>query len=511
MSQILTAIASLLLHALACLFLSFSPLFSETNTRQDLEYFRELQKKDPENLSHLFQIAETLKELNQYNEAILWYRQRLQYPGNVKEIWECEFGLGVCYQALENWSEALFWYLEAFQKNPTAFEPLLNIAVHYRLEGKNDLAHIFAKHGSRFVPSEDYRFNEELSIVSFYTRYREDGYKAINDLLLKKGVPWDVKSEAYRNLLYYIPNLKSTKFKKIEIELPLVNENSLERYSPMNPSICKTDEGYAVILRAVNYTQKGAKDFHTNDPDGCLRSRNFLLFYDSALNLLSSSEIFDHSIRERYDPWIVLGFEDCRLFQWKRELWFTASTRDTAPGAIPQIALGKIENGNITELIGLEGPEPGRCEKNWLPFVRDHDELNLIYGYDPFIIYRPNLLTGRSETVLEYQSIHDFSLFRGSAGPVPFDQGYLILVHEPVIFDDGSRCYVHRFLYTDKQFFIKLASRPFTFLHQGVEYCCSMTSDHAGSTLILALGIEDSSAYFCFVDLNLVRTLLCPL
>ncbi len=465
-------------------------------------------EQDP---SHFFHTAEALKEEKQYNEAIVWYRQRLQYPGNGEETWGSQMGLGFCYEALNDWSQALFWYLEAFQKSPILLEPLLRIATYYRLHGQNDLAYIFAKHGSRFIPSKDYRFDEELSIVAFYTRYREDGYKAVSDLLLRKGVPWHVKSAAYHNLLYYVQPLKGAKFQKIEIELPFVAENSLERFYPMNPSIAKTKDGYAVILRAVNFTQERAKSFHTNDPDGYFRTRNFLLRYDKDFTLLSSSEILDHSVRERFDPWIVLGLEDCRLFEWNQELWFTASARDTNPNAIPQIALGKIEDGNITRLTPLEGPDPNRCEKNWLPFIQDQTDLNLIYGYDPFIIYRPNVFTGSCETVFEYQPVHDFSLFRGSAGPIPFDDGYLLLVHEPVIFDDYGRCYVHRFIFLDKRFVIKLVSKPFTFLHQGIEFCCSMTNDHLGSTLVLMLGVEDSSAYFCFVDPNSVRAMLCPL
>ncbi|MBX7066655.1 MAG: tetratricopeptide repeat protein [Parachlamydiales bacterium] len=463
-----------------------------------------------EDLSHLFQQAESLKSTGQFEEAIVWYKKRLESKENVDQVWASKMGLGDCYQRLNNWPEALYWYLEAFQNNPILLEPLLNIATYYRLRGENDLAYIFAKHGSRFTPSTDYRFDEELSIVAFYTRYREDGYRAISDLLMRKDVPWHIKSNAYQNLLYYAQNLKNTRFQKIEIDLPNIFEGSEERYLPLNPSLTRTEDGYAVICRSVNYKQKGAKEFHTNDPDGYIRTRNFLLHYDKEFKLLSSKEIVEDLPRERYPSSIVLGFEDCRIFEWNKELWFTTSARDTNPQGIPQISLCKLNGSEVERLIPLNGPDPTRCEKNWLPFVQEGD-LNFIYWYDPFIVYKPNLFTGNCETVLEYRPNYDFSLFRGSAGPMPFDDGFLLLVHEPVIFNDGTRCYVHRFVYTDKRFMVKLVSKPFTFIHQGVEFCCSMTTDHSGKTLILALGIEDSSAYFCFTDLNLVRSLLCPL
>lgn len=458
----------------------------------------------------VLQQADLYKNQNQYEEAIAWYTKCLEIKENPDQIWAAQMGLGECYQALNNWSEALYWYLEAYEHNPVLLAPLLNIAIYYRLHGENELAYIFAKHGSRFTPSLDYRFDEELSIVAFYTRYREDGYRAISDLLMRKDVPWHIKSNAYRNLLYYAQNLKNTRFQKIEIELPFVVEGSDERYHPMNPSIVKIEDGYAVICRAVNYTQKGAKEFHTNDPEGYIRTRNFLLHYDKELKLLSSEEIEENLPRQIFPSSIVLGFEDCRLFQWGKDLWFTASNRDTNPEGIPQICLCRLDGSQVDKLIPLNGPDPNRCEKNWLPFIHE-GELELIYWYDPFTIYKPNLLTGSCETSLAYLPVHDFSLFRGSAGPIPFDDGFLILVHEPVILEDASRCYVHRFVFTDKRFTIKLVSKPFTFLHQGVEFCASMTADHSGKTLILALGIEDSSAYLCFTDFNLVRSLLCPL
>ena len=86
-----------------------------------------------------------------------------------------------------------------------------------------------------------------------------------------------------------------------------------------------------------------------------------------------------------------------------------------------------------------------------------------------------------------------------------------MMVHEVVQMPDYSRCYLHRFVYLDKNFIIKTVSRPFTFTHFGIEFCCSMTIDHTGTQLIMAVGIEDREAYLGFVDLSIIRSLLHPL
>ena len=169
---------------------------------------------------------------------------------------------------------------------------------------------------------------------------------------------------------------------------------------------------------------------------------------------------------------------------------------------------------NVETLIPLFGPDPNRCEKNWLPFVKNN-ELHLIYSYSPFTIYKTffDPVSGRvMQQVLKPNEnpTHDFSRFSGSAAPIEFDNGYLLLVHE-TIYDDTQRNYMHRFLYMDPDFNIRKMSKPFTFLHKGIEYSCGMTIDHSEKNLVLAVGIEDREAYLCTVDLDLVRGLLEPL
>jgi hypothetical protein len=130
-----------------------------------------------------------------------------------------------------------------------------------------------------------------------------------------------------------------------------------------------------------------------------------------------------------------------------------------------------------------------------------------IYSYDPFILYKINAENGTCEKVREYEPAYDFSHFRGSAAPIEFDNGYLVLVHEIVLSDD-KRHYLHRFLYFDQDFNLIKLSKPFTFFHKGIEYCCGMTMDHANQTCILSIGLEDQEAYLAFIKLEDVRALL---
>lgn len=497
-----------------------------TADQWDIKFIKQNLKNEPSNPSYILHLAHLYRRHRHYNAAIDGYKSYLERGKDKEELWFAKYLIGKCFEEIGQWDEANRWYLEAYQYNPRRREPLLKIATHYRNNSQNDLAYLFAKRGSLIKPAQDqllfdtsplhdYQFDEELSISSYYTNHKEDGYAAASTLLIKKNVPWNVKYQAYKNVLCYVQPLKCSRFSPINFEFPLVQEGSEERFRPMNPSLHKTAQGYKVICRTVNYTQKRAVSFHSLDADGLIRSRNFLLHYDRDLNMLSHQEIVEKLPRERIFNWVV-GMEDCRIVEFNDHSWFTCTTSDTNPTGQRQISLCKLADKNwggkipVVKLIPLQGPDPHRCEKNWLPFVKD-GSFYVIYSCHPFTIYKPNLETGSCETVLMYEPEHDFSGFRGSAAPIEYKDGYLMLVHETVQFEDQSRNYLHRFLYLDKNFIVQQVSKPFIFFHRGIEFCCSMTIDHSETALVMAVGIEDREAYLYTVSLETVQSLLTPL
>ncbi len=432
------------------------------------------------------------------------YLEKIEKNDDPEECWLARYQLAEMYEETLRWDEAMYWYLEAFQFDSSREEPLQKIATHYRLKGDNDLAYLFAQYGSR-LSFKSPHFEEELSIVSFYTPFKESGYHAASNLLLRKNIPYSIRDQTYKNLLFYIEPLPNTAFQRIDFAIP-------DQWRAMNPSIVKTENGYAAICRVVNYVQKGAKHFQTNDPDGIFRSRNFILKYDVDFHLVSEQEIADPS-RIQYSTPSVQGLEDCRLFQWKNSLWFSCTTTDTNPTGSYQISLCKLA-GNcfgstalVDSLLPLEGPDPYRCEKNWLPFIHG-DHLFLIYSYDPFMIYTPDLQTGASLFAFSYAPKYDFSSFRGSAAPIPFEDGFLALIHEVVFLPNGERVYLHRFLFLDCNFEVNKISKPFIFKEQGVEFCNGMCWDHSGKKIILAIGIEDREAWFCAIKSDAIEPML---
>jgi len=475
----------------------------------------------------LLELALIQSALGKNQEALLHLQSCLRVMQEREEIWFCKWMMGKCYEKMEEWDKALYWFLEAFQTDPNRAESLHSIAAHYRFKGMNDLACLFAKHGSQIPLYEDpflspwpplahYHFDEDLSIAAYYTRFKSDGQKANLQLLLRKAVPAQVRDQAYRNALFYIQPLANAHYKPIAIDLPLIEPGFDERYHPMNPSIQKTKTGYVVICRSVNYTQKGARSFHTIDSSGVFRTRNFLVHYDRDLNVVAQQEIVEDLPRQRIRSFNLEGLDDCRLFPFQNSSWFTCTTSDTNPAGNFQISLcrlgSKPREGTVfvDKLIPLLGPDPHRCEKNWLPFILE-GSLHVIYSYDPFLIYRVDPDKGSCDKIMDINPPLDFSRFRGSAAPIPWKGGYLLLVHEVVFHFNYERTYIHRFLFLDSQLQMQQLSDPFYFQHQGVEFCCGMQVDHSKEHLILTLGEEDRDAYFCQVPVATVQSLLKPI
>jgi predicted GH43/DUF377 family glycosyl hydrolase len=470
----------------------------------------------------IFVCAQACHRAEKFEEALKWYRIRIEKGGTSDEVWFSKLMMGDCHDRLGDWETALSYYLEASKDRPMYSEPLHRLSVHYRHTGENNLAYQYAKQGSVIPfpekPSRllcrsiyDYQFDEELSVVAYYAGHRNDGFDAVNRILLSRAAPYHVKERAYINVLYYVPTLTHAQYDSIQIELAKLNDGE-DTYHAMNPSIMTVDDGYLVLVRTVNFKQTQGRAYRSRDRlDPVIRTKNYLVRYDKNLNLISQTEIVENLPRYRMDPLPTVGMEDCRLFKWNDDLWLTCVVYDTMPTGVPQQALCKLSRDaidnkvEVERLIPLIGPDPNRCEKNWLPFIKD-DQLQVIYSCDPFVIYRPDLANGACPEILSYTPKHDFSSFRGSASPIEFDDGYLILIHQ-VSFTE-QRNYLHRFAYLDKDMQVLKLSKPFQFLHQGIEYSCGMTIDHSGSRLIIPIGVEDSNAYLCTLELDQVRSML---
>lgn len=200
---------------------------------------------------YMFYLAQTFSCLNELEEAIKWYKRRVEAGGWAEEIYYSLFQTGSCYERLANissfereqlikdaeenkltvnqsainnlafqeeqfFSLSIAYYQKAWDYRPTRAEPLYHLAKMHRIKSKNNIALMYALKGKEIsFPQEDilfvdyhvydYLFDYEISICAYYIENKQDlGRDAINRLQSKiKELPLHIAETVETNLKFY--------------------------------------------------------------------------------------------------------------------------------------------------------------------------------------------------------------------------------------------------------------------------------------------------------------------
>jgi hypothetical protein len=132
-------------------------------------------------------------------------------------------------------------------------------------------------------------------------------------------------------------------------------------------------------------------------------------------------------------------------------------------------------------------------QKNWLPFSED-GKLFVVYRLSPFIVNEIDITTGAFKEVSRTNiATWTFPAFRGSAGPIPWKDGYLLIGHF-VDNTHGKYNYYNKFIFMDKKTKKPLrVSETFYLEDHSVEFITGMTV--SGMYLYITYGVNDKEAH----------------
>lgn len=399
------------------------------------------------------------------------------------------------FQQKGDWPNALLIYTQI--NHPLARQ---EVASWYRWRGSCALGYMFATAGLR-MPHVDLgdiviqdvtdKLLEDASISAYYVGDMKGG-RCYSDQLLQRTN----SSQVRMNYCFYLEKIPC-ELMPIPVQCPPL-QGVDGKMRPLNPSICRWREGYVVTCRTVNYDKLPV--FRVIDMAGGIRTRNFILEYTDAMKPTGRQlEIIDPK------PGCVSniqGLEDIRIWVWQGNLWVTATEWLTQP--VPQMVMCRLAVPDWTQatvtvmekklLIGPSGEKAS--EKNWLPWVCG-DALSLIYGHDPF--------TRLSETGQIISQTKFRSQFKGSAPPIPFDGGWLYLVHEHFIHPSTrERVYGSRFVWISApEAEPTRMTTAFIFREKGVEFSCGLVQISGG--LVAGVAFNDAEAVLAIIDPEWVR------
>lgn len=168
---------------------------------RDKQLLKKEWKKNPQDSRSTFYLAQTCECLDQPQEALEWYLKRLELAGWDEENFITRYRIAQLYERLsiaQNnptlWHHAEHFYLDSYAYRPVRAEPLVRLAIAYRLQEKFQLAYLFAlraalmpypTNDTLFVEKElyDYERYDILGIVAWYCKEYAIGMWAVQKAL----------------------------------------------------------------------------------------------------------------------------------------------------------------------------------------------------------------------------------------------------------------------------------------------------------------------------------------
>jgi SAM-dependent methyltransferase len=401
--------------------------------------------------------------------------------------------------------------LAEYSKTPDDCQVILSIANEAASMGNNELAMLFSQHGLSKNPDAVTRIKllEQASISGFYCKssIRKDfGKNACETLALDRTQSWQTRNLARQNSTYYatgsVDLFPGTRITETGFVPP-------DDYKAMNPSIYNCNGELWMIQRTVNYVIRPDGSYDMRG-DSAIRTRNWLLKLHSDLSVQSAEEIFPPL--DLADPLynLVIGWEDCRLFWWQNDFYCTSTVRELNQEGFCEIVLSHIkrEDDGLLHFADYRVIHPVFCgkehQKNWMPMVVN-DDLYWMYSSDSARIINP-----KGEMVSEKITHIAADSFRGGSQLIPFDGGWLAIIHESHTMPDNRRRYMHRFIWYDALGRVGRFTKSFYIDKLGIEFAAGIAKHPESGNIIVSFGLADKESWLAVFDQQSISDALQP-
>lgn len=435
---------------------------------------------EPTNARYYFYLANTYYDIKKYDVAIINYKKRIELGGWQQEIWYSKYRIGLCYENMDKHSDAIYYWLDAYNYLPQRLESLYEIIKHYRIHSKQLLGmdfyniayNILRENHSRdtflFLHNDiyNYKLMYEYTILAAYC-----GITNINDEcvhILNKCNEKYLNSSLLSNLKFYknIWQKKSTITLDKNITIN-VNGTDVVFNSSSSCLIPKENNKYMICIRYVNYfIDKNGK---------YLNCKNNIMTLNCIQELNSDLIIFNEKWYDYIDTnTLYSGVEDVRIFNDSGIIRFIGTGyHETKKIGIVEGVLNLELPSNklqVTEIIP-EFNSTFECEKNWV-YVNYNNSNYIVYKWYPLTLCKidreRNLLFEKEEKPMP----PIFSFARGSSCGFSYKNEIWFVVH--IVSYEQPRHYYHLVCVFDTNMNLLRYSAPFKFEGEPIEYCLSI-------------------------------------
>lgn len=366
-----------------------------------------------------------------------------------------------------------------------------------------------------------YGLDFESVLAAYYTGNLDIGRVYADKLLVNRDVPHNLLNRCYMNYEFYAKPIEVKWSKEYVVaDMSLLEEGvpeEIKEYKSLNPSLLrKDDDSFYLNIRIVNWRVNpvGFNQYFSPHPKNKFKTKNLLAViandgeYVERPRLVAKGSVDLKKIRGHH----IDGFEDCRLFHHEGNTlrFITNYTKNNPQGAM-RLSIGTIdiEKTEYTSLIPVTGHGDNLTQKNWLIYDVEDGIAKAIYHYEPFTLVTIDLSTGIVTALAEAKLPIRGGEFRGSAGPVPFDDGYLIVIHQVFLKEHGGRRYFHRFIQLDKDYLPIGMSEAWYLQSQDIEYVSTMVA--LKDEILIGYGLCDRCACISSIPNDIIRRMIVPI
>jgi predicted GH43/DUF377 family glycosyl hydrolase len=334
------------------------------------------------------------------------------------------------------------------------------------------------------------------------------GRRAAERLLAVPGLPVDVEQLARANRAWYTPlvNELVPGVRHVRIAVTPANDG----WSTFNPTLAVVAGDLIGIVRSSNYAITNHQYVMPESDGGVIRTDNILVRFASDLSVVSQRLIVAPDYPRSGYP--VDGLEDCRLRYTADGVGVSATCRNAAPWTDGRCRIATadldLRSAALTNLRVLDSISTQEHEKNWMPFMGSpggwlyacHHDGHLVTVDDNPDVPGGYLLSRRGATTPLVKRC------RGGSQLVPFDGGWLGVVHE-VCYVGHQRVYEHRLVWLDESLRLSKVS-PWFALHtpRVIEFAAGIAVKE--NNVVISYGLHDAEAWLCELPVSACQELL---
>ena len=513
---------------------------------RDIRLLKKGLEDHPNNDRYTFYLANSYRDHGDYAEAIETYKKRIAIGGWFEEVWHSHFSIGKCYQKLGDMTNAIHYWLEAYQLFPRRIENLYEIITYYRQVGKNELAYMFYVMALKqytlhprpdylFLQKDvyDYKLDYEFSIIGYYCNVDKfDMTRICLKVLNCPTVEENVARNVLSNYKFYSKRLESISkpFSEANRELlKNIGQDLFREHFPefvgSTPSIVFHGSGQlAVVQRFVNY-RINATGGYENQKN--ITTKNAVAMIDIKNPVWVKTSEFEMPYNKAFDS-LYVGLEDVRIHSNNAQLVYSANRGINHHHLMVEHGTIDVESRvSRSGLVLIDDQK--QVEKNWVLFTDGNGKLKIIYGWHDLVIgnIKPeNELESGSEpdsddeidTSIEttsylFEKTHTittpafFKYLRGSTNGVLIGDEIWFMCH--IVSYEDRRYYYHVFVVLDSLTYeVKKYSTMFTLNGEKVEYTLGFVYFEESNEFLIGYSKMDNTTDYMCVPKESLETLL---